>query len=181
MIGEVFMDWLEIKEFFKDTIKIILCIVVILILIQYVFSITTVVGESMSPTLQDGEVFVLNKFRYRFTDIRRGEVISLKYADTKYLIKRVIGLPGDSISIRNNKVYINGEEYIESYLPDHLVYDNFELSSLGYEKIPENMYFVLGDNRENSLDSREIGLVYKDDVIGKVSIRFWPITRFKLV
>lgn len=173
------MDWLEIKEFFKDAFKILLVIVIILFSIQYIFSITTVVGDSMNATLQDGEVFLLNKFRYRFFDIKRGEIISLKYADTKYLIKRVIGLPGDTISIRNNKLYINGELYQEDYLSDSLSYDNFDLNSLGYEKIPENMYFVLGDNRENSLDSREIGLIHKEDVIGKVAIRFWPIMKFK--
>lgn len=175
------MDWLEVKEFFKDAIKIIFFIVIILILIQYVFSITTVVGESMNPTLNDGEVFFINKFRYHFTDLKRGDIISLQYADTKYLIKRVIGLPGDSISIRNSKLYINNQVYQEDYLADDLIYENFELSSLGYDTIPNDMYFVLGDNRENSMDSREIGLISKEDVIGKIALRFWPIYRFKFI
>ena len=131
----------------------------------------------MINTLNDGDVLILNKLKYRLGEIERGDIISLKYADTKYLIKRVIGLPGDSISIKNNKIYINGELYVEDYLEEDLVYDDFELSSLGYEEIPEGMYFVLGDNRENSLDSREIGLVKEEDIIGKVSLRIWPLNK----
>src|SRR5699024_6393772 len=119
--------------------------------------------------LQNGDILVLNKIKYRFMDIKRGDIISLEYADTKYLIKRVIGLPGDSVSIKNNTLYINDKVYVENYLDEGLEYDDFELSSLGYNTIPDNMYLVLGDNREDSLDSREIGLISKDEVIGKVA------------
>ena len=89
------MDWLGIKEFLKDSFKLILFIIVLLFIMVYVFSITQVVGDSMSPTLVDEEVLFLNKAQYRFFDVKRGDIISLEYADTKYLIKRVIGLPGD--------------------------------------------------------------------------------------
>lgn len=171
------MDWLSIREFIIDFIKLIIVVIIILILMIYVVSITQVVGDSMINTLNDGDVLILNKLKYRLGEIERGDIISLKYADTKYLIKRVIGLPGDSISIKNNKIYINGELYVEDYLEEDLVYDDFELSSLGYEEIPEGMYFVLGDNRENSLDSREIGLVKEEDIIGKVSLRIWPLNK----
>lgn len=175
------MDWLEIKELFKDVAKAILFIIVILFLIQYVFSITKVVGNSMNPTLQDEEIMILNKFKYRFSKVKRGDIISLKYVDTKYLIKRVIGLPGETIYIKNNNVYINNEKLEESYISDLLEYKDFHLKELGYETIPENMYFVLGDNRINSLDSREIGLVKKEDIIGKISIRFWPLNKIKII
>lgn len=173
------MDWLEIKEFLKDTAKVVLCIIVLLFIIQYVFSITKVVGNSMNPTLKDEELLILNKFRYRFTDIKRGEIISLKYDNTKYLIKRVIGLPGENVSILDSKLYINDKEFQESYISTDLKYDNFSLKDLGYEKIPDGMYLVLGDNRVDSLDSREIGLIKKEDVIGKVSFRFWPLNQLK--
>ena len=143
----------------------------------YVVSVTQVVGNSMNSTLENGDVLILNKFKYRFTDIKRGDIISLEYADTKYLIKRVIGLPGDKVSIRDNTLYINGELYVENYLDEGLEYDDFDLSSLGYDTIPEDMYLVLGDNREDSLDSREIGLISKDEVIGKVSFRIWPLNK----
>ncbi len=174
------MDLRDVKEFAKDTAKIAILIIIILLLIQYVFSITKVVGSSMYPNLKDEEILILNKLKYRISEVKRGDIISLKYADTKYLIKRVIGLPGDTIKIKNNKVYINEEILNEGYISSELVYDDFSLESLNYSKIPENMYFVLGDNRENSLDSREIGLVPKEDIIGKISIRFWPLNTFKL-
>lgn len=171
------MDWLSIREFIIDFVKLVIVIVVILFLMIYVVSVTQVVGSSMSSTLQNHDVLVLNKFKYRFTDIKRGDIISFEYADTKYLIKRVIGLPGDAISIRDNTLYINREVYVENYLDEGLVYDDFELSSLGYDVIPDDMYFVLGDNRPDSLDSREIGLISRDEVIGKVSFRIWPLNK----
>ena len=171
------MDWLSIREFIIDFVKLIIVIIIILFLMIYVVSVTQVVGNSMNSTLENGDVLILNKFKYRFTDIKRGDIISLEYADTKYLIKRVIGLPGDTISIRDMTLYINGELYVENYLDEGLEYDDFELSSLGYDTIPEDMYLVLGDNREDSLDSREIGLISKDEVIGKVSFRIWPLNK----
>lgn len=175
------MDWLEIKEFLKDTAKIVIFVIIVLILIQYVISITKVVGSSMNPTLKDEEILILNKLKYRFQEIQRGDIVSLKHADTKYLIKRIIGLPGDTVKIENNAVYLNGKKYEEPYLVEDLEYDDFDLKDLEYSVIPENMYFVLGDNRENSLDSREIGLVKKEDIIGKISLRFWPLNKFKLM
>ena len=171
------MAWLSIKEFIIDLIKLIVVVVVILFLMIYVVSVTQVVGNSMYSTLEDGDVLILNKFKYRFFDIERGDIISLENDDTKYLIKRVIGLPGDTVSIQNSTLYINGEVYVESYLEEGLVYDDFELTSLGYDVIPDDMYFVLGDNRADSVDSREIGLISKDDVIGKISFRIWPLNK----
>ena len=171
------MAWLSIKEFIIDLIKLLVVVVVILFLMIYIVSVTQVVGNSMYSTLKDGDVLILNKFKYSFFDIKRGDIISLENDDTKYLIKRVIGLPGDSISIKDNTLYINGEVYIENYLEEGLVYDDFELTSLGYQVIPDDMYFVLGDNRADSVDSREIGLISKDDVIGKISFRIWPLNK----
>lgn len=173
------MDWLDIKEFIKDTAKYLIVIIIILFIMTFVFSVTSVVGNSMYPTLKDGEVMILNKFKYRFSDIKREDIISLKYADTKYLIKRVIGLPGEKVEIINNKLYINDIEYHEEYLSKDLSYKDFKLSDLGYNVIPEDMYLVLGDNREISLDSRKIGLIKKEDINGKISFRFWPLNELK--
>lgn len=173
------MDWLDIKEFIKDTAKYLIIIIVILFIMAFVFSVTSVVGNSMYPTLKDGEVLILNKFHYRFNDVKREDIISLKYADTKYLIKRVIGLPGEKIEIIDNKLYINDIEYKEEYLSEDLNYQDFKLSDLNYSVIPEDMYLVLGDNRENSLDSRKIGLIKREDINGKISFRFWPLNKLK--
>ena len=83
-----------------DLFKFVIVIVLVLVLMIYVVSVTQVVGDSMSPTLKDGEVLLLNKIQYRFGKVKRGDIIAFSYADTKYLIKRVIGLPGDVIEIR---------------------------------------------------------------------------------
>lgn len=175
------MGWLDIREFLFDGIKYIVIIFLIMFVIFYVASITQVVGNSMNPTLKNGEVLILNKFKYRFSEIKREDIVSLQYADTKYLIKRVIGLPGEKVEIKNNILYINDKKYREDYLPDNLSYDDFSLEDLGYKKIPKDMYFLLGDNRENSLDSREIGLVKKKDINGKISFCFWPLGRVRIV
>ena len=174
------MDWLGIKEFLKDSLKLIAFLFVLLFIMVYVFSVTQVVGSSMSPTLHEDEVLFLNKVQYRFFDIKRGDIVSLEYADTKYLIKRIIGLPGESLEIKDNQVYINGKVLEEEYLEEDLVYSDFSLDETGYQTIPENMYFVLGDNREDSMDSREIGLVSKEQIKGKIFMRFWPVNKIKL-
>ena len=174
------MDWLSIRETLIDTVKLVVIIVIILFLMIYVVSITQVVGSSMKSTLIDGDVLILSKANYRFFDIKRGDIISLDYEDTKYLIKRVIGLPGDSIEIVDNVIYINGEVYEEDYLDEGLDYPDFHLSDLGYDTIPEDMYLVLGDNREDSLDSRDIGLISKDNVNGKIVLRIWPINKISV-
>ena len=176
------MDWLEIKEFFKDTFKYILLVIFILFLILYVVTLTQVIGPSMAPNFNNNDVVLLDKVTYRFKNIKRGDIISFNYADTKYLIKRVIGLPGESIEIKDNTIYINGMILEEPYINNIENYD-FNLTDLGYDKIPDNYYFVLGDNRENSQDSRDpkVGLIHKKNIIGKVRARIWPINKFRIV
>ena len=173
------MGWLTIKEFIKDSIKFILMVFILIFLMVYLVSVTQVVGDSMSNTLENQDVLILNKAKYRFSDVKRGDIIAFAYEDTKYLIKRVIGLPGEHISIINNKVYIDGRYYVEDYLKD-VDTEDFDLKDIGYNTVPEGMYFVLGDNRDNSLDSRKIGLVKKEDIIGEIAIRFWPINHFRV-
>lgn len=176
------MDWLDIKEFIKDTFKYIIVIVVVLVLAIYVVSLQQVVGPSMSDTLNNNDIVLLDKISYRFTDIKRGDVVSLYYADTKYLIKRVIGLPGEYVEFQDNKLYIDNKYMDEDYLED-VITDDFSLSELGYDEIPEDMYLVLGDNREDSLDSRDasVGLIPKEDIIGKVRIRIWPLNKLGII
>lgn len=176
------MDWLDIKEFIKDTFKYIIVIVVVLVLAIYVVSLQQVVGPSMSDTLNNNDIVLLDKISYRFTDIKRGDVVSLYYADTKYLIKRVIGLPGEYVEFQDNKLYIDNKYMDEDYVED-VITDDFSLSELGYDEIPEDMYLVLGDNREDSLDSRDasVGLIPKEDIIGKVRIRIWPLNKIGIV
>lgn len=176
------MDWLSIKEFIKDTFKYIVLVVVILVIAIYVVGLQQVVGPSMSPTLKNNDILILDKIIYRFKDVERGDVISLYYADTKYLIKRVIGLPGEYVEYKNNILYVNGKQIEESYL-DGVTTNDFSIKELGYDTIPEDMYLVLGDNREDSLDSRDpkVGLIKNSDILGKVRFRIWPLNKIKIV
>ncbi|MDY3800485.1 MAG: signal peptidase I [Bacilli bacterium] len=175
------MDLREVREFIIDTSKYILTMVVVIFIIMYVATVQQIIGSSMESKYKDQDIVILNKLHYRFFKIKRFDVVSLKYDDSKYLIKRVIGLPGDNIEYKNNKLFINGKEIEEYFLDKETNTEDFSLTTLGYEKIPKDMYLVLGDNRENSLDSREIGLVKRKDILGKIKLRIWPINKFGLV
>ena len=176
------MDFLTIKEFIKDVFKYALVILGVLLIVIYIVTLEQVVGPSMSPTLKDGDIVILNKFSYKFNDIKRGDIVSLNYADTKYLIKRVIGIPGEYVEIKDNKVYIGDKILKEYYLKDVEMKD-FTLNDLGYDIIPKDKYLVLGDNRGNSLDSRDqkVGLIDKKDIVGKVKLRIWPLNKIGVI
>ncbi len=174
------MDWLEIKEFLKDSAKYILTIIAVLFVVVYVISVQQIMGPSMQPTLNNGDIVLLNKFQYRLFDVKRNQIIALNYKDTKYMVKRVIGLPGEKIEFKDNTLYINDKAYTESFIKNVKTND-FSLSDLGYDVIPKDMYLVLGDNRENSMDGRDFGLIKKKDIIGKASIRIWPLNKIKII
>ena len=172
------MDLREVREFIIDTSKYILTMVVVIFIIMYVATVQQIIGPSMESKYKDQDIVILNKLHYRFFKIKRFDVVSLKYDGSKYLIKRVIGLPGDNIEYKNNTLFINGKKIEEYFLDKETNTEDFSLTTLGYEKIPKDMYLVLGDNRENSLDSREIGLVKRKDILGKINLRIWPINKF---
>ncbi len=171
------MDFRDIQEFFRDSFKYIIVIVIVFVLALYVVSFSQVVGPSMEPTHQDGEVMFLSKMHYTFFEVKRNDVIALESEGVRMLIKRVIGLPGESIEYKDNKLYINGEAFKENIYPD-MVTDDFNLSELPgeYETIPEDMYLVLGDNRGDSYDSRNFGLVPIEDIMGKCVFTIWPLS-----
>ena len=172
------MDLREVREFIIDTSKYILTMVIVIFIIMYVATVQQIIGSSMESKYKDQDIVILNKLHYRFFKIKRFDVVSLKYDGSKYLIKRVIGLPGDKIEYKNNKLFINGKKIEEHFLDKGTNTEDFSLTTLGYEKIPKDMYLVLGDNRENSLDSREIGLIKRKDILGKIKLRIWPINKF---
>ena len=172
------MDLRDIKEFLLDTTKYVGIAVIVLLLVIYVVSLQQVVGPSMSPNYQDGDILILNKLNYKLVSPKRFDVVAIKYKDTKYFIKRVIGLPGESIKYQDGILYIDGEA-IEEKFDLMSKTEDFSLETLGYETIPDDYYFVIGDNRGDSLDSRfkEVGLIHKNDFIGKVLFRIWPFKR----
>lgn len=175
------MDWLSIKEYFKDTLKYIILIIIVLIIVIYIVGLQQIVGNSMQYTLNNGDITILDKISYKFINIKRNDIVSIYDNDSKYIVKRVIGLPGEYVEYKNNKLYINGKEIEENYLKDTIT-KNFKLTELGYERIPKDMYFVLGDNREESLDSRDpnIDLISKKDILGKVRFRIWPLNKISI-
>lgn len=184
------MDWLDIREFISDSFQYLLIFVFVLLTVIYVISFTEVIGPSMESTLKQGNITLLIKAQYKFFKVNRGDVISFKTDMSKYLIKRVIGLPGETIECKDNKIYIDGKLFVEEYLDDGTVTSDFKLGLLPYNKddredpytvIPDNMYFVLGDNREDSDDSRVLGLVKKSDIIGHVVLRLFPFDQIKIV
>lgn len=178
------MDFREIKEFLKDVSGYIIVIILVLFIVNYVLTIQQNVGPSMNPTLQDKEAFLLNKAAYRFVKVKRGDIIAFDYAETKYLVKRVIGLPGERIDYKDNILYINNQPFKEGYIGSDVITADFSMDDIiGVvdSKIPEGMYLVLGDNRGNSTDSRKIGLISGKDIIGKTSVRIWPLNRLGLV
>ena len=127
----------------------------------------------MDPTLQDGETMILNKLGMKTAGIKRWDIIVIK-TDDSYLIKRVIGLPGESIKYENGKLYIAGKEIKDNYSLTKT--EDFEETIVG-----KNEYFVMGDNRFISKDSRKIGTIDKSEILGKTNIIVFPFNRFGLV
>lgn len=151
-------------------------ILAIILLRTFIITPVRVNGSSMDYTLEDGEIMLLNKIGYKFTDINRFDIVVVDTIDSK-IIKRVIGLPGETLKYENNTLYINGKEVDEPYLKEKT--EDFNLTDLGYEKLPQDCYFVMGDNRNNSSDSRIIGLINEKLIEGTTTISLWPIKFIK--
>lgn len=174
-------------KFLKDLIPYLIIIVVVILIRTFIATPVRVEGSSMDPTLKDGDILILNKLsrNYKRFDIVVVEIKQKYYEDgkakykTTKLVKRIIGLPGENIEYKNNKLYINGKVIEDVVLEDT---DDFSLKEIyGINKIPSNSYFVMGDNRDGSSDSRmsEVGLIKKDKILGKTIFRIWPINKIK--
>ena len=163
----------------KETIKEIIIYAVILVLVilfrTFFFSLIKVNGTSMINTLHDKDIMILNKIHYRFNDIKRFDIVVIE-EEKDYIIKRVIGLPGETVEYIDNELYINGKKIKEKF--SHKYTDNYSLKELDINKIPKNYYFVLGDNRKNSMDSRILGLIPKERILGKSEYTLFPFSRF---
>lgn len=172
------MDLRNVTEFIKDMSKYIIVIILVFIFFVFVIGLQQVIGPSMNTTLNEGDIILTNKLIYRLKSIQRNDIVVISQ-DEKYMIKRIVGLPGDTVKYQNNVLIINGETYQENFTSSET--DDFSIQELGYDVIPENMYFVLGDNRKNSLDSRTFGFISKEQIIGKAWIKIWPIHKMKII
>lgn len=180
------MDEIKSNSFIKEALSWIKDIVIVLIIVWIITTFigqkTYVKGQSMQPTLHNGDHVIINKISYRFSEPRRYDIVVFPYQKNpeQNYIKRIIGLPGDEVNIQNGKVYINGNEIDEKY-------EFNDIKNLGDQKyplvVPEGQYFVMGDNRNNSSDSRytDVGTIIEEDLIGKAALRIWPMKDFGIV
>lgn len=164
---------MRVKSFLKELIPYLIIIFAVVMIRTFIVTPVRVDGPSMNPTLEDNQLLILSKYQKKY---ERFDIIVFKHGKSK-LVKRIIGIPGDRVEYKNNLLYINGEMIDEPF--DHVVTNDFNLSDIGYDTIPEGMYFVVGDNRKNSLDSRYIGLVDKKDIEGVVNFSLWPFKKVK--
>ncbi len=173
------------KSFIWETIKIVIISLIIIIPIRYyVIQPFYVKGASMEPNFHDHEYLIINEISYHFNEPQRGDIIVFRYPKnpSDFFIKRIIGLPGEKVVIANGKIKIfnakNPGGFIldeSKYLPNNVrTPNNIEI------ELRDNEYYVLGDNRLSSLDSRIFGPITRDAIIGKVWLRGWPFNRFKV-
>ncbi|WP_208590447.1 signal peptidase I [Gracilibacillus suaedae] len=161
---------------------VVIALVLALFFRSYLFASYVVNGKSMEPTLHDGNLLMVNKIVYDLKDINRFDVIVFHANDKEDYVKRVIGKPGDHIVYQDDMLYINGEAIDEPYLdpyrkPNEVLTEDFTLEEITSEEVvPDGKLFVLGDNRTKSYDSRAIGFVEEETVVGKVDIRYWPMS-----
>jgi len=176
MEKEIVTKKYDIVHIVKEIMSYVLIIIAVLLIKKFVFTPIRVNGDSMYPTLKNNDIMILNEIGYYINGLERFNIVVVN-ANGEKIIKRVIGLPGDKVEYRNNKLYINEKEIEEQF--EHAETLDFSVNNdLGYEIIPDDYYFVVGDNRTNSVDSRMIGLVHKKQIIGKTNFVVYPFNRF---
>ena len=163
----------EVRVWTRD---LLVAIGLALVIIVFLYQPVKVEGTSMAPLLSDQERIFINKFVYRFEPIERGDVVVFWYPldRSKSFIKRVVGLPGEEVEIRQGMVYVNSRRLPEPYVPPQ--YE--DLSDFGPMRVPRDMYFVMGDHRISSNDSRVFGPVASRYIYGRAVFAYWPVDHF---
>jgi signal peptidase I len=162
----------EFRGWVKD---ILLAVVIAFLMVVFLYQPVKVEGTSMQPELLDQERIFVNKFVYHFEEIHRGDIVVFWYPKdpSKSFIKRVLGVPGDVVSIREGQVYVNGQLVEERYVPRGYQ----DADSYPLVRVREGHYYVLGDHRNASNDSRSWGLVPRKYIYGKAVFRYWPVEK----
>ena len=156
---------------------IILAIIFAIIIRTFIFSISIVEGDSMDPTLQHGERIIFNKFVYIIGEPDRGDVVIIQRPHKNY-VKRIIALPEETIEIRNHILYINNEPYEQVFISEEA--QNYT-GNFGPIRVPKNSYFVMGDNRAISKDSRNgLGFIHDDEIIGRSEFVIYPFSEWSI-
>ncbi|HEV2103207.1 MAG TPA: signal peptidase I [Candidatus Acidoferrum sp.] len=163
----------EIRVWTRD---LLIAIGLALVIIVFLYQPVKVEGTSMAPLLSDQERIFINKFVYRFEDIHRGDVVVFWYPldRSKSFIKRVIGLPGETVEIRRGMLYVNAQQVPEPYVPPQYA----DITDFGPIKVPKDSYFVMGDHRISSNDSRVFGPVASQFIYGRAVFAYWPVDHF---
>ncbi|HKM83281.1 MAG TPA: signal peptidase I [Candidatus Acidoferrum sp.] len=163
----------EIRVWTRD---LLIAIGLALVIIVFLYQPVKVEGTSMAPLLQDQERIFINKFVYRFEPIERGDVVVFWYPldRSKSFIKRVLALPGETIEIRRGAVYVNGQMVPEPYVPSRYA----DVTDFGPVRVPQGSYFVMGDHRISSNDSRVFGPVANQYIYGRAVFAYWPVEHF---
>ena len=171
-----------VREILSFLLYVAVVVGVTFLIIHFVGQRTYVSGSSMENTLSDGDNLIVDKLTYRFSDPKRYDIIVFpyQYEDNTYFIKRIIGLPGETVQIVDGTIYINGEVLQESYGREVM-----RNSGLAADPITlgEDEYFVLGDNRNDSTDSRDpsVGKIKRNQIIGRAWVRIWPLSKIGIL
>jgi len=176
----------EVWEWSK---ALIIAVLLAFVIRYFLFAPIVVDGESMMPTLNDQDRMIVNKLNYKISDPKRFDIIVFHAPEGKDYIKRIIGLPGDTLEYKDDVLYINGKAYAEPYLDEYKkqvvdgpLTESFTLEEkTGKKTVPEGELFVMGDNRRDSKDSRHIGTVSFDKVLGNTSVIYWPISDIRII
>jgi len=168
------------RPLFREILTILVLAIVIFLLLQFTIQTSVVKYSSMEPTLNTNQWLVINKISYHFGEPDRGDVIIFRPPNNQNpkatpFIKRIIGIPGDTVEVKEDGVYVNGSPLDEPYIKESPTY------ILPQQNIPENHYFVLGDNRNNSNDSHHGWTVPRQNIIGKAWLSIWPLDKWGLV
>lgn len=188
MLGRESDDWNYWLKLF------VMALIFALIIRKLIFSPIIVDGPSMNPTLLDRDHMIVNKFIYHLKQPDRFDIVIFHATEDKDFIKRVIGLPGEHVQVKDNQLYIDDEKVAQTFLePDPqnqviypIITNDFTLEKDipgNYEVIPEDHVLVLGDNRSDSTDSRspQVGLVSMDQIVGKTNLVYWPFERLRII
>ena len=169
-----------VKEIFSTILYILVVLLGTYLLITFVGQRTSVSGSSMEPTLSNNDQLILDKISYRFSEPQRFDIIvfPFQYAEKTFYVKRIIGLPGETVQIDlQGNIYINGQILNEDYGKETI---NFAGLAVEPITLGDDEYFVMGDNRNNSSDSRDpsVGNIRRSNIIGKAWVRIWPLNKF---
>lgn len=175
----------KITDFVLDILEVVVfAIAIFLFIYLLVLQPHKIKGSSMEPNFPDGEFLLTDKLSYRFGEPKRGDVVVFEApgANGDEFIKRIIGLPGETIFINDNKVYINGTQLNEDYLANNILIPSGMFLKEGIEyNIPDGRYIVMGDNRPASSDSRAWGPITLDEITGKAWVVYWPVNDMRFV